>query len=46
MANERRKELKIKRLRNQLKKHSQNERMVNGLEGRIKTLENTGNDKR
>lgn len=40
MAIERRNELKIKRLKNQLKKHSQNERMSRGLEGRIKTLEN------
>ena len=39
MAVERRKELKIKILKNQLKKHSLNERMSNGLEGRIKTLE-------
>lgn len=43
MAIERRKELKIKRLKDQLKKHSQNKRMSNGIEGRIKTLENTKN---
>ena len=35
------KERKLKRLRNQLKKHEKNERMVRSLEGRIKTLENT-----
>ena len=39
MAIERRKELKIKRLKDQLKKHSQNEKMSNGFKGRIKTLE-------
>ena len=35
------KKRKLKRLRDQLKKHEKNERMVRCLEGRIKTLENT-----
>lgn len=41
MAIPRNKESNLKRLRDQLKKHKDNPRMIGNLNGRIKTLENS-----